>query len=238
MDSRDIINIYIKEHEVKLGQYIDKQDMINWGMEKFPTDRERTTLDARIIIMTTNEPNRLHNHLREDGADDILYRDEKGLRLYDRDNDPAPIRDEDAHLPEHDTVGILVRWNPFDWNHKRCLENGSCSEEFTSIGKLSRVTVGMKVVILCTHSHGVKAVGEVTGEVSNETWEANHWSGKYKMQANSVNKRRAPISIKKAFIHSGVVEINPLLKKDLHVVECRYLSAERWAEYEKLNKFS
>ncbi len=75
------------------GQVFTKDSVIEWFGSKYPLVKEGT-IAAHLLRLSTNNRNRLHYSTRADGSDDIFFQvGPSQFRLYDRANDPLPIRE-------------------------------------------------------------------------------------------------------------------------------------------------
>ena len=86
------------------GGHFTRQEILAWFQEHYPK-LKRGTVNAHLIVMSTNAPSRVHHNLRPNGADDLLFQiDGKNFRLYVKNSDPAPIYRQDTELQtEEDT---------------------------------------------------------------------------------------------------------------------------------------
>jgi endonuclease len=75
------------------GQIFAKDDALDWFRANFPLIKEGT-IAAHLIRLSTNNKNRLHYGVREDGSDDLFFQlDRSHFRLYQPSEDPVPIRE-------------------------------------------------------------------------------------------------------------------------------------------------
>jgi hypothetical protein len=78
------------------GGHFTRQEILNWFQENYPKIKQGT-VNAHLVVMSTNAPSRVHHNIRLDGADDLLFQmDRWNFRLYVRDSDPPPIYKHDA----------------------------------------------------------------------------------------------------------------------------------------------
>lgn len=86
------------------GGEFHRKEIINWFQENYPKIKEGT-INAHLILLSTNAPSRVHYNLRQNGADDLLYQiNRSSFRLYNKESDPSPIyKDSDNETSdEHD----------------------------------------------------------------------------------------------------------------------------------------
>jgi hypothetical protein len=77
---------------VSQAEIITREQVVEWFRTKYPLVK-LGTIAAHLLRLSTNAPSRLHYSAREDGSDDLFFQVDSGrFRLYDRLNDPAPIR--------------------------------------------------------------------------------------------------------------------------------------------------
>lgn len=73
------------------GGYFTRQEILAWFQENYPKIKQ-ATVNAHLVVMSTNAPSRVHHTLRPNGADDLMFQiDRSNFRLYVRDSDPPPI---------------------------------------------------------------------------------------------------------------------------------------------------
>lgn len=78
------------------GGHFTRQEILTWFKEHYPK-LKRGTVNAHLIVMSTNAPSRVHHKLRPNGADDLLFQiDGSSFRLYRREFDPQPIYKQDS----------------------------------------------------------------------------------------------------------------------------------------------
>jgi hypothetical protein len=81
------------------GGPFTRKEILRWFAKNYPKIKQGT-VNAHLIIMSTNAPGRIHHHLRANGADDLLLQiDRKTFRLYNEGKDPPPISKQDATAP-------------------------------------------------------------------------------------------------------------------------------------------
>lgn len=94
----------IERKQLNEGGHFTRQEILAWFQKHYPK-LKRGTVNAHLVVMSTNAPSRVHHNLRPNGADDLLFQiDGSNFRLYVKESDPLPIYrqgpDEDA---EEDT---------------------------------------------------------------------------------------------------------------------------------------
>lgn len=73
------------------GGLFTRQEILAWFQEHYPK-LKRGTVNAHLIVMSTNAPSRIHHNLRPNGGDDLLFQiDGSHFRLYVKKSDPPPI---------------------------------------------------------------------------------------------------------------------------------------------------
>jgi len=86
----------IERKPLDQGGYFTRREILAWFQEHYPK-LKRATVNAHLIVMSTNAPSRVHHNLRPNGADDLLFQiDGSNFRLYVKETDPAPIYKSDA----------------------------------------------------------------------------------------------------------------------------------------------
>lgn len=87
--------VEIRRKPLSEGGHFTRREILEW-FEKHYGKIKRGTVNAHLIVMSTNAPSRVHHNLRPAGADDLLFQlDRSRFRLYLKDRDPAPIYKED-----------------------------------------------------------------------------------------------------------------------------------------------
>jgi len=86
------------------GGHFTRQEILSWFQEHYPK-LKRGTVNAHLIVMSTNAPSRIHHNLRPNGADDLLFQnDGSKFRLYVKETDPRPIYKPDIEQEAADDV--------------------------------------------------------------------------------------------------------------------------------------
>ena len=84
------------------GGHFTRQEILAWFQEHYPK-LKRGTVNAHLIVMSTNASSRVYHNLRPNGADDLLFQiDGSSFRLYVKDSDPSPIYKQDADPDTHE----------------------------------------------------------------------------------------------------------------------------------------
>lgn len=91
---RALIKDMTKDIRLKPGQVITTNQIVQWFSERYPKVKE-SVLKAHLVMMSTNNKNRLHHPARLE--DDLFFRIDSGkLRLYEKGKDPLPIRKDEG----------------------------------------------------------------------------------------------------------------------------------------------
>ena len=78
------------------GGHFTRQEILAWFQEHYPKLKQGT-VNAHLIVMSTNAPSRVHHKLRPNGADDLLFQiDGSNFRLFVKDSDPQPIYKQES----------------------------------------------------------------------------------------------------------------------------------------------
>ena len=81
------------------GGHFTRAEVLRWFAKNYPKIKQGT-VNAHLIIMSTNAPGRVHHHLRPNRADDLLFQiNRKSFRLYNEEKDPPPIYKQDPTAP-------------------------------------------------------------------------------------------------------------------------------------------
>ena len=89
--ARTLLREFVLKQHISKGQMISRQEILTYFSANFPK-LKTSTINAHIIMMTTNAPSRTYYNLRADGEDDLFFQvDRSRLRLYEPERDPAPI---------------------------------------------------------------------------------------------------------------------------------------------------
>lgn len=77
--------------ELVPGRVFTKDEVLDWFKTNYPLVKEGT-ITAHLIRFSTNDKNRLHYGLRDDGTDDVFFKlDGRRFRLFEPASDVAPI---------------------------------------------------------------------------------------------------------------------------------------------------
>jgi hypothetical protein len=107
------------------GGHFTRKEILNWFQENYPKIKQGT-VNAHLILMSTNAPSRIHCNVRPNGGDDLLFQtDRSNFRLYVKDSDPAPIYKQDVEPdPGQDTDnGDEERGEMHEFAYERDLKN-------------------------------------------------------------------------------------------------------------------
>jgi len=81
---------------LKKGDIISPEQVQAWFATNY-SNVKKGTVYAHLVRLTTNNRTRLHYSPRSDGSDDHFYKvDSNRYRLYDRENDPLPITQDNS----------------------------------------------------------------------------------------------------------------------------------------------
>lgn len=88
---RGLMRDMVVDLALRPGQVFERATAVDWFGKKYPLVKEGT-INAHLLLMSTNAPSRLHHSLRADGSDDLFFQVDRGrFRLYEAGTDPAPI---------------------------------------------------------------------------------------------------------------------------------------------------
>jgi len=92
----------IERKPLDAGGYFTRPEILAWFQEHYPK-LKRGTVNAHLVVMSTNATSRVHHNLRPNGADDILFQiDRSSFRLYVKGSDPSPIYRQEAGPDTHE----------------------------------------------------------------------------------------------------------------------------------------
>lgn len=103
---RALLRDMVQELGLQPGQIITTSRVLEWFSTHYPK-LQPTGIKANLVMMSTNDHNRLHHPIRTD--DDLFFKvDRSQYRLYEAGKDPAPIREfvegDIAREEEHDLL--------------------------------------------------------------------------------------------------------------------------------------
>ena len=107
------------------GGHFTRQEILAWFQEHYPKLKQGT-VNAHLIVMSTNAPSRVHHKLRPNGADDLLFQiDGSNFRLYRMESDPQPIykQESESGVAEVDDNGVDVATEPQEFAYENDLKN-------------------------------------------------------------------------------------------------------------------
>jgi endonuclease len=89
--TRELMKKFIYSENIQKGEKFNRERIRKWFNIEYPKIKP-ATIDAHITFMSVNSPSRIHHIIHPDGSDDLFIQlDDGTLRLYDKNNDPAPI---------------------------------------------------------------------------------------------------------------------------------------------------
>lgn len=95
------------------GRVFTKDEVLDWFKSNYPRVKEGT-ITAHLIRFSTNDKNRLHYHLRDDGTDDVFFKlNGSRFRLYEPGGDSAPIH-KDGLIQETRSTQLADEQNSDD----------------------------------------------------------------------------------------------------------------------------
>jgi hypothetical protein len=78
------------------GGYFTRKEILGWFQKNYAKIKQ-ATVNAHLILMSTNARSRIHYNVSPTGADDLLFQiDRSNFRLYAKDSDPPPIYKQNA----------------------------------------------------------------------------------------------------------------------------------------------
>ncbi len=81
----------ITREPVSAGGFFERKEIIEWFSINYPKIK-KGTLNAHLILLSTNAQSRIHYNVNSNGTHDLLYQvDRYRFKLYDKENDPLPI---------------------------------------------------------------------------------------------------------------------------------------------------
>ena len=87
------------------GGYFTRQEILAWFQEHYPK-LKRGTVNAHLIVMSTNAQSRVHHNLRPNGADDLLFQiNGSNFRLYVKETDPPAIYKQQSETEFSEDTG-------------------------------------------------------------------------------------------------------------------------------------
>lgn len=80
------------------GGHFTRREILNWFQKNYPKIKQ-ATVNAHLVLMSTNAPSRVHHNPRDNGADDLLFQiGPSNFRIYVKDLDPPPIYKQDSDI--------------------------------------------------------------------------------------------------------------------------------------------
>ncbi len=81
----------VERKPIQDGGCFSRQEIISWFANNYPKIK-KGTVTAHLVLLSTNAPSRIHYNVKSNGTYDILFQiDSTNFRLYDKENDPKPI---------------------------------------------------------------------------------------------------------------------------------------------------
>jgi hypothetical protein len=88
---RLLLKDFVESENIVKGQVFSKDQVMSWFRGNYPKIKTGT-ITAHLLRMSVNSPTRVHYSVYPNGEDDLLYKiDGSHFRLYEPENDPAPI---------------------------------------------------------------------------------------------------------------------------------------------------
>jgi hypothetical protein len=82
---------FLDTEKIQKGQKFNRQKIRDWFQKNYPKTKP-STIEQHINLFTINIPSRIHHNIHNDGREDLFIQlDDGTFRLYDKNNDPAPI---------------------------------------------------------------------------------------------------------------------------------------------------
>lgn len=106
---RELMKEFVRENQIPKGKPFARKEVHAWFAAKYPKIKPGT-INAHLLMLSTNSASRIHHALRKDGQDDFLFQvSPSEFRLYDASSDPTPIHtttsDEPSQNSDFDSVG-------------------------------------------------------------------------------------------------------------------------------------
>jgi hypothetical protein len=128
---------FFKRKPLNEGGHFTRQEILKWFQGHYPK-LKRGTVNAHLILMSTNAPSRVHHTIRPNGADDLLYQiDRSSFRLYNKESDPSPIyKQEDDTINEETDTDDIDESETHEFAYEKDLKNffgrkSPCHTSFT-----------------------------------------------------------------------------------------------------------
>ncbi len=115
----------IERKSLSKGGHFTRKEILTWFQEHY-LKLKPGTVNAHLIVMSTNAPSRVHHNLRPNGADDLLFQiDGSNFRLYIKDSDPQPIykQDSEPSVAEDADNGEDSATEPHEFAYENDLKN-------------------------------------------------------------------------------------------------------------------
>jgi hypothetical protein len=115
----------IERKPLDQGGHFTRREILAWFQEQYPK-LKRATVNAHLIVMSTNAPSRVHHNLRPNGANDLLFQiDGSNFRLYVKGTDPPPIYkpDTEPDSTEDEDNGVDTAAEIHEFAYEKDLKN-------------------------------------------------------------------------------------------------------------------
>ncbi len=91
----------VDRKSIQDGGSFSRKEIITWFANNYPKIK-KGTINAHLVLLSTNAPSRIHYKVNSNGTHDLLFQiNGSNFRLYDKENDPLPIY-EKATLSQSD----------------------------------------------------------------------------------------------------------------------------------------
>lgn len=86
----------IERKPLREGGHFSRKEIISWFGTKYPKIK-KGTINAHLVLLSTNATSRVHYNVNPNGSHDLLYQlDSSNFRLYDKENDSVPIYEKEV----------------------------------------------------------------------------------------------------------------------------------------------
>jgi len=94
------LNPFNLRKSLREGGNFSRKEILYWFSTNFPKIK-KGTINAHLLLLSTNAPSRIHYNVHNNGEDDLLFQeDQSHFRLFTKENDPAPIYFENTNISE------------------------------------------------------------------------------------------------------------------------------------------
>lgn len=115
----------IERKPLSEGGYFTRKEILSWFGDHYPKLKPGT-VHAHLNMMSTNAPSRVHNNVRPNGVDDLLFQiNGSSFRLFVEDSDPPPIYKQDLEpgVAEDTDNGEDLATEPHEFAYENDLKN-------------------------------------------------------------------------------------------------------------------